>query len=238
MKNKKTRPKPFKFFMQFPKIAKQLGIKQIALGGGEPSMFPDFIEEFSKECKKHKVIVNMTTNGDNITKDNIKKFKNITLISFSFDRFKILSLDDIKTLFKKIDLVKKNKIKTGINLQLDPYLIKHLYPMLGEMFKHADYVYLLQSKPSNLKLDKNLRIRLLGARKLFKKVYVDDSLRMCLGFSKSCHRGRQIVSIDFSGNVYKCSFDKPFVKLKKPQDLINIVKKQYPFEKTCECPFI
>jgi MoaA/NifB/PqqE/SkfB family radical SAM enzyme len=238
MRQKIGRRRSRDFFLKFPKIAKDLGIKQIALGGGEPSLYPGFIEKFGKECKKNKVIVNMTTNGDGISKGNIKKFRYLTLISFSFDRFKIHSKEDADRLFQKMDLTKRHKIKVGVNLQLDPFLVKNLNPMLAEIFKHADNVYLLQSKPSCIACDQELKNKILVAKSTFKRVYVDESLRMSLGFSKSCNRGREIISIDHTGKVYKCSFDEPFAKLKKPEELIRIVRKEYPFTKTNACTFV
>lgn len=238
MKNKSGRAKSTSFFLKFPKISKRLGIKQIALGGGEPSLFPDFIEKFGKECKKNKIIANMTTNGYGISEKTMKKYRHLTLISFSIDKFKIHSLEDLNDIFKKMDLAKKYKIKVGCNLQLDTFVIDHLYYFLKEITKHSDYIYLLQPKPSFISMQPNLRTRLLGARYTFKNVFVDDSLKMAMGFSRNCGRGRDIISIDFSGNAYKCSFDNPFAKLEKAEDLIKIVKEGYPFGKTMKCPFI
>jgi len=238
MRQKKGRRRSHDFFLKFPKIAKNLGIKQIALGGGEPSLFPDFVENFGKECKKNKVIVNMTTNGDGISEDSIEKFRYLTLISFSFDRFKIHSKEDTDRLFQKMDLTREHRIKVGVNLQLDPFLVKNLNPILADIFKHADNVYLLQSKPSCIISDQELKNKILVAKSMFKRVYVDESLCMSLGFSKSCNRGREIISIDHAGRVYKCSFDEPFAKLKKPEELISIVRKEYPFTKTNACPFV
>jgi MoaA/NifB/PqqE/SkfB family radical SAM enzyme len=238
MRQKTGRRKNHDFFLKFPKIAKDLRIKQIALGGGEPSLYPEFIEEFGKGCKKNKVIVNMTTNGDGISEDNIEKFRYLTLISFSFDRFKIHSKEDADRLFQKIDLAKNHKIKVGVNLQLDPFLAKNLNQILADIFKHADSVYLLQSKPSCITCDQELKNKILVAKSTFKRVYIDESLRMSLGFSKSCNRGREIISIDHTGKVYKCSFDEPIARLKRPEELISIVRKEYPFTKTNACPFV
>lgn len=238
MKDKRGEARSEDFFMEFPEIAKRLGIPQIALGGGEPSLFPDFIEGFSCECRKHGIILNMTTNGDGISEEVMDRLRHLTLISFSFDRFKIISRSDIESMFRKMELVRSHGIRTGMNIQLDPMILENLYPFLGEISKHSDNIYLLQSKPGIMDYGARERTRILGASSLFDNLYVDDSLRMCLGFSNSCGRGREIISVDSGGGVYGCSFDKPFDMLDEAGDLIEIVNENYPFEVTTHCPFV
>ena len=58
-------------------------------------------------------------------------------------------------------------------------------------------------------------------------------------WKKSCHYGKDLVSIDETGNICGCSFDpkdKALLKLEKPSDLMKITKI-----KVCErfnCPYL
>jgi pyruvate-formate lyase-activating enzyme len=36
---------------------------QVALGGGEPTLFPELVEQFAQECKDYDLTCNLTTNG-------------------------------------------------------------------------------------------------------------------------------------------------------------------------------
>lgn len=226
------------FFLGLLPVAKELGIQQIALGGGEPSLFPDFVERFAKEAKKLSLIVNMTSNGDGITTDTISHFKGLTMISLSLDRYKVSSAKDVENLFTKMDLIKAAGLKVGCNLQLDTKLIENLHHISADIFEHADNLYLLQSKPSNIIVDEALKKRLLGVTLRFKNVLVDDSLQLGLGRKDSCSRGREIISIDHAGRAYYCSFDKNFMDLEQPSDLKKAVKEHYPIEPTQKCPFV
>jgi MoaA/NifB/PqqE/SkfB family radical SAM enzyme len=226
------------FFMPFAGIARQLGIKQIALGGGEPTLFPNFVRSFAKACRENGVIVNMTTNGDGFNEKNMYYFKDLTLVSFSLDRHKVHSRVELHRLFEKMSLAHAVGLKVGANVQLDAFIIEHLYDMLGELFNYCQRVYLLQPKPNEVALDSGLRTKLLTASCLYNNLYADDSLLMALGLSSDCGRGRRIISVDYGGGVSACSFDQSFAMLKVPADLINIVEEHYPFQTTMTCPFL
>lgn len=230
--------KPHQFFYDLFPATKALGIEQIALGGGEPSLFPDFVETFCAKAREQDIIVNMTSNGDGLTPETMPKFAGLTMISISMDRFKVKQPEDVKWIFSKMDLVRDSGLKVGCNLQLDPFLIDNLYPMLAKILEHADYVYLLQTKPSNIKVNEDLKKRLLGVTLAFGRVFVDDSIQLGLERKEGCSRGTEIVSIDHAGRAYKCSFDEPFAQLENGGDLVELVEKEYPFELTTECPFL
>jgi hypothetical protein len=161
------------------------------------------------------------------------------MISFSFDKNKQKSLEDIKNLFNKMDLIKTTKTKVGCNLLLDDYILKNIYNFIAEIKKHADYVYLLGPKPNTLLTDiKIMKKKIFTATFLFKNIFVDNSIALRLGLVKSCERGNKIISIDPYGGVSYCSFDKHVCILKKAEDLINFVNTNYPQPKTHECPFL
>ncbi len=226
------------FFMPFAGIARQLGIRQIALGGGEPTIFPDFVRFFAKACRENGVILNMTTNGDCFNESNMSCFKDLTLVSFSLDRHKVHSRSELHRLFHKMSLARAVGLKVGANVQLDDFIIAHLYDMLGELFNYCRRVYLLQPKPNKVALDSGLKTKLLTASCIYNNLYADDSLLMALGLSSECGRGRRIISVDYGGGVSACSFDQSFAMIKEPTDLIDIVEEYYPFQTTTVCPFL
>lgn len=226
------------FFMPFASIAGEMGIRQIALGGGEPTLFPEFVAEFGAACRQNGVILNMTTNGDGFNSKNINFYKDLTLVSFSIDKDKIHSKYDLESLYAKMKLAREAGLQVGVNLQLDPFIIKHLYEMLKELLCHCHRVYLLQPKPSAVDLDSELKTKLLTANSVFDHMYVDESLLMGLGLSDECGRGRRIVSVDYNGGVSCCSFDQQLAVLEEPADLISIIETHYPFQPTANCPFL
>lgn len=226
------------FFMPFASIAGEMGIKQIALGGGEPTLFPEFVAEFGAACSQNGVILNMTTNGDGFNGDRLDKFKDLTLVSFSIDRHKVRNTRELHSLFDKMRLASAAGLKVGANVQLDSFIIKHLYELLKELFCHCHRVYLLQPKPTKLLPDAGIKTRLQTASSLYENLYADESLLMKLGLSETCGRGQKMVSVDYCGGVSCCSFDKSFASLTKARDLVEIINKHYPFPKTTQCPFL
>jgi len=55
--------KPLQFWKDAIPYFKELGIPQVAAGGGEPLMRPDWIKELAKKCKDNGLYFNFTTNG-------------------------------------------------------------------------------------------------------------------------------------------------------------------------------
>lgn len=235
----KTGPvKDPEFFLPFANIAGQLGIKQVALGGGEPTLFPEFISQFAEACRQAGIILNMTTNGDGFNESNLAYYQNLTLVSFSLDRHKVRSSEELHALFDKMSLARAAGLQVGANLQLDSFIIEHLYELLGELFNFCRRVYLLQPKPGKNGLDLGLKTKLLTANLLFEHLYADESLLMALGLSDQCGRGCRIISVDYTGGVSSCSFDQPLARLTEPADLIEVVKSNYPFPTTSTCLFL
>ncbi len=229
--------KDFTFFLDFPKIAQQINIPQIALGGGEPTLFPQFIKQFASKCKKYGIIVNLTTNGYNISPEILPFLQDFTMISFSFDAFKVQNVNDAQILFEKMDLMREAGKIVGVNILLDEKTISNLDLIIGEIQQHADRLYFLQKKPSTINDGQELKIRLLKHKLFFPEIYVDDCLQMFFGHKESCERGKGIISINPTGEVSYCSFDRPFAQLSQARDLISILNLHYPQEKTTSCPY-
>ena len=49
-------------FLGLPRYLKDI-TEQVALGGGEPTLYPELVDQFTKECEDYDLICNLTTNG-------------------------------------------------------------------------------------------------------------------------------------------------------------------------------
>jgi len=70
------------------------------------------------------------------------------------------------------------------------------------------------------------------------KILVDESIKLSLGYSNYCGRGREIVSIHPDRSVRPCSFSNSIGYFKEVEDIYNIIKKKYPMRKTKKCLFL
>lgn len=229
---------------------------QIALGSdGEPFMDIPFVKKFSKECKNNELICNVTSNGrllmdldDRELKDILK---NITLLSISFDNYKIKTKQDLKNYIQLVKRIKKiTKCQVGSNLLIN----KDMFEKNGLKFKilvdnlfmiGVDRVFALSPKnipcPDILKF--KLIYQILSVK--HKHFYIDDCSKMILeeekyfNWCKSCHYGKGFISINENGIITGCSFDcsdKALLKLKNPKDILKITKIK-PKERF-SCPYL
>ncbi len=226
------------FFMEFPRVARTLKISQIALGGGEPTLFPTFLHEFSMECKNQNIALTLTTNGANVTEENADDLRLFSLVSFSIDSEKVKEFPDLANIFRKIEILKRRNINTGVNLLLDDGIIGNLFNLTSLIKKYTENVYFLQLKPSNVVETESLKKALLQLRLFHSNLFIDDSLQLSFGTKECCSRGREFVSVSPYGDLSYCSFDQPFASLHEATDLGNLLEKHYPREKTTRCPFI
>jgi MoaA/NifB/PqqE/SkfB family radical SAM enzyme len=220
---------------------------QVALGGGEPFLHPEFIMKFAKEAKKHDLIVNVTTNGTIPLKP--EWIKDLTMISFSYDQHKWPGSKGFKDYIIRIRGVKESElVKVGCNLLMEDWLLSD-YQKLVHLILHifrvgkADMVFaLLPKKTKTPDIIKHRGIYNVLTY-LFDEFYVDDCTRMIFEnngydeWKKPCHYGSDMFSIDECGQVTGCSFsDKILLRLKKPKDILKIPKIK--FEKRMKCPYL
>ena len=230
--------KPHKWFKDLIPYISEL-TEQVAVGGGEPFMHPEFIRDFSKECVNNGLICNVTTNGTLPMADYID---DIEMVSVSYDRYKYPYLYDYLECVRKIH----NKTRVGCNLLMENNFIKYpkmfLY-VLDKLFDMVERVFALY--PKNWDFIDILKFKAIYYAPTFKykHFYVDDLTNMILtqnkyqGWDKPCHFARDIISIDERGFVYGCSFDKkPLLKLDKPKDLLNILDVKY--KERYSCPYL
>jgi organic radical activating enzyme len=251
-KAKTGNEKPLQFFIDCIKYVKELA-PQIALGGGEPFLFPGFVSTLGEECKKQGVILNVTTNGTLIRNMDSASLhqavKDVTMVSVSLDHEK---WDDLRVYAFVARRLKSAKpgLLVGTNLLLEPVLFeergKPLYTIVEWCIRKArvDRVFLLY--PKNLPLGADIlqyKGLLSAVSTVFpRKVFTDDLTRQILEYdyppwSVPCHHGRDIVSIDEEGGVHGCSFDtEPVLRMAVPSDIVRI--KGINFDARTSCPFL
>jgi len=237
-------PKQF-FIDMVPHIAELS--EQVAVGGGEPLMFPNFIRKFGKACKENGLIFNFTTNGTLIEETPDDVFENVTMVSISFDRWKITKKDDLIRYYRAVKRLNKLGVKVGANLLVDKETLNRgmLVPTVDLLFRKMGVERVFALCPKNWEIGNMLehRVEYLYLTMKYKHFYVDDLTNIILkeksysGWKGSCHFGKNIVSIDEMGRIHGCSFEEDSVlDLKRPEDLLKI--RDIKIEERFECPFL
>jgi len=237
-----------KLFLGLPEYLSQI-TEQVAIGGGEPTLFPEMVSKFAKECKKYDLICNITTNGYAIRKwsdKEIKKFsENLTMVSVSLDKEKMRywkNMDEYIKVVKKLQkyslvgcnlLIDEDMFKDAIFVRLVEYLFKKGIDRVFALYpKNAYFVDILPYKDYYLYLST-----------IYPKFYIDDLTYMILdeerysNWKEPCHYGKDIISIDEKGRVTGCSFSDEFkLTLRKPEDILKV--NDVVFKDIFSCPYI
>ena len=101
-------------------------VLQVALGGGEPTLHPNFVQILRKLRIEGNIIPNYTTNGTNLTHSILratKKYCGAVAVSYSRDRE--------KELFNAVQKLRRYNIQTHLNL----IMFKSQIPYLAEIVK-------------------------------------------------------------------------------------------------------
>ena len=241
--------KDLSFFLGLPLYLKEI-TRQVALGGGEPFLYPyTFVRPFSKECSRYRIICNVTTNGtyfqklfqENLVEELREVLKYITMVSISFDKEKVRNKEDIDNYFKVVDWIKRiAEVKVVCNLLVDEEMFdekNRFFYLVEELLAHVDSVYALCSKLIKYPPILERKAEYLLLTKLHpEKFFVDDltykiiSEKSYDNWKTPCHYGSKIVSIDKYGRVFGCSFDD------KEED--KIIQLEYPGDVLCLKPGI
>jgi MoaA/NifB/PqqE/SkfB family radical SAM enzyme len=227
------------WFLDFPRICKELDIPQIALGGGEPLLDMSFVKSFLGECKEYSIPVSITTNGKLISLPLSSEHRNIlkqaSLISLSIDSYKVPSMESLNSqLMKAYSLRHSLGIQIGLNVLLDPYLLSdytlyHFISYIRKTIGDTCNIYLLYPKPDHIGISTTeLKEQILPVVARFKHIYVDSYIALNLGYIDHCPRGKEILSIHPDGSLHLCSFDKAAFYLDRPDDLSQIVSSIVP----------
>jgi len=218
--------------------------EQVACGGGEPYMEPEFIEDFSKVCDDYDLTVNVTTNGS--LPDRIIKYsKYVTMVSVSYDSAKWRTIQDFMLTLHKL---REHGLRLGVNLlvEKDTFSPPLKFVSLVDLFlQEAERVFALFPKLTYFVPILDYRMYYLYLTLKHKHFYIDDATYSILcnesynEWKSPCHFGKDIVSINPRGYVTGCSFDgedKAVLKLDKPSDLLKI--RDLEFEERFSCPHI
>ena len=251
IKTKNTKPRKF-WYDLIPFFTKLTN--QIALGSsGEPFMDIPFVKKFGVLCKKNKIILNVTSNGrvlmdltDRELKNNLK---NITMISLSFDDYKIKIKQDLRNYIKLVKRIKKlTKTQVGSNLLVNKKMFENkginfikIVDMLFKMGVNRVFALVMKnySCPDILKFKfiyQYLTIK-------YEHFYIDDASKCVLeegkysNWKNKCHRGTGLISINEDGGISTCSFAQPFTYIKKPSDILNLKIPKTELG-TTYCPFL
>lgn len=235
---------PKEFFIKLIPYIKEIA-PQVAVGGGECLLFPEFIKEFAKECKKNNLYCNITTNGTLIPSVDDSVFKDITMVSISFDKYKIKAREDVKRFTDNIKKLKGLGVLVGVNFLIDAKeMEKCKFVKIVDWFFHLGVDRVFALYPKNVEF-----IDILKHKKQYeyltlkyKNFYVDDLTSKILAegydnWKTPCHYGKDVISIDENGYVAGCSFEtEKVLKLQEPSDLLKI--KNYVFSDRMSCPFL
>ena len=251
-KKKSDKDKPLQFWYDLVPYISKLS-NQIALGGGEPITNIPFVKKLGKICKKNKVLLNVTSNGRLLMglkgKELKETLKDITMISLSFDGYKIQTKENLDNYIKLVKRIKKHtKCQVGSNLLVNEKMFGKnglgFKKVVDNLFKiGCDRVFALIMKnyscPNILKF--KLIYQYLSIK--HKHFFVDDASKMILeegkysNWKNKCHRGKSLISINEDGGVSSCSFAKPFTKLDKPKDILKLKIPKAELG-TNYCPFL
>lgn len=208
---------------------------QVALGGGEPTMHPNFIEILRKLRIEGDIIPNYTTNGSNLSPKIIeatKKYCGAVAVSYSEDR-----LDQTINTVKEFV---RNGIKTNLHIVLlrshIPKLTKitETFAKLGIsnvvllLFKPIGRGHLLQEEVLDIKNKQSLSLEIVKIINLRKKYNIKLSIDACSVFAvknfpflpesiQGCTGGIYSCYIDWNLQMKPCSFmqDVKGINLKK-----------------------
>ncbi len=253
-KSKSNKDKPLKFWYDLVPYISKLS-NQIALEGGEPTTNLPFIKKFGKICKKNKVILNITSNGRILAKLNDRELKavlkDITMVSLSYDDYKVRTKQDLKNYIQLVQRIKKiTKCQVGSNLLINKKMFENnglkFKILVDNLFKvGVDRVFALS--PKNIPCPDILRFKLIYQilSVKHKHFYIDDCSKCVLeegkysNWKNKCHYGEGLISINESGEITGCSFDcsdKALLRLKNPKDILKITKIK-PKERF-SCPYL
>ena len=235
-------------FLGLPRFLKDI-TGQVALGGGEPTLYPKLVEQFTQECKDYDLICNLTTNGYLIKdweNEKVEQFcNNLTMISVSLDQAKYRQWRNGNEFLKTCEKLQKHTF-VGCNLLADKDLMAggNLIKMVDRLFERdLDRVFSLYPKNvPYIDILPHMDYYLYLTTK-YNDFYVDDLTYKILDEGKyenwetPCHYGKDIISIDEKGQVSGCSFSDDYrLILKKPKDVLKV--NDVCFEDRHSCPYL
>lgn len=214
----------YKFVLEQLSNKKYGTVFQVALGGGEPLLHPDFnrIIELTRE---YGIVPNYTTSGKYFNQENIKATREFCgAVAISWDPYRDVTLEELS---KMGELLKTNSIRSNIHFVVSDSTIDAATDILNgkmdKILKDFNAVIFLTYKPvgrakntevikSAVKLKKFLKMvdnpvtkLKIGFDACFVPVLIKNS-QIDVDFVDSCECGFFSLYIDEKLNVTPCSF--------------------------------
>lgn len=197
--------------------AKEVGVLQIAIGGGNPNQHPDFIQ-ILKNTFENGIVPSYTSNGDGLTND---------ILSATSQYCGAMAISAYKPYDKLNEIINKIKlhdIKLNLHFVLDKYSINDAIDWLNnppKFLKKINAIIFLNYKPINssaeLSLSKSSRLEefftLVNRRYSFKIGFdscsvsgIVDEMDVNPIYFESCEAARFSAFISEEMKMYPCSF--------------------------------
>jgi radical SAM protein with 4Fe4S-binding SPASM domain len=203
--------------------ASQLGVLQIALGGGNPNYHPQFCEILRITREKYGIVVSYTTNGNLLTND---------ILNFSKEYCGAIALSayyDDKTMESIVNKIISYKIKLNIHFLLTSATMNKAIRWLRnppDFLKKVNAIVFLNYKPLGRDINKNLLLNNSSLIELFFSLISGGNYPFKIGFDscsiswlvkylkidnrfiEPCEAARFSAFIDENLNMYPCSFSQ------------------------------
>lgn len=217
----------YRFALQELTNEKYGSIFQVALGGGEPLLHPNFNEIIKVTREEFGIIPNYTTSGKFFNQENIEATRNYCgAVAISWDPYRNLSLEE---LLKTGSYLKDNDILANIHYVISEKTINDAVDLLkgkyDEYIRDFNSVIFLTYKPTG-RAENSESIKSADALKTFTNLVDNPVTNTKIGFDAcfvpvlmkatgvnidlidSCECGFFSVYIDENLNVTPCSFCK------------------------------
>lgn len=216
--NKKGKHMSMEDFQCIIEQAEDIGVLQIALGGGNPNQHPQFAE-ILKLVRKHNIVPSYTTNGDGLSHEILSATADYCG-AMAVSYYPSKSFDFVKLLEK----IKEYHIKTNVHLILNSSTIDFATKWLispPDFFNNVNALIFLNYKPINKSLDLSIKdkskietfFRTASECKTIKIGFdsccisgIAQWMNVYPFFMESCEAGRFSAFISEEMQMYPCSF--------------------------------
>jgi len=250
------------FFLRLIEVAKQLGIREIAIPGNYVKRRENFSFESNPNWdtidknvyyfkwmkdKTKEVGLDFVTfvNYDFITQyKDVIDFKDISLMGISINDFVTKTPEKKKEALDLFRQMRSHVKRLNCNILLTDGMVTQLNNGLAEeILEVTDTIYLLMQQPLFVPLDtvytriKKLKDTLMTM--LEDRVFLDSCIYREMGMTGGACSRHDMIYVNPYGEIKKCMYDKEnlFV-LQKPEDLEHVYNNLYPQAPLISCDLV
>lgn len=248
---------PPSFFVELVKVAKSIGIKEIAIPANfkkvknNPLKPADY--ELDKNifyytllknaAKEHGLEFTCTANYDFITNyiETIHGLlDDVSLMSISINDFSTGASNKKQEALNILSKIKSKVPIVNCNIMISPNMVQLLKNgLMKEILERVDTVYLLIQKPMVVSMD-TVKEWLSGLEEFFEmldgRIILDSCLKSAFGLTDGVCSRHQLIYVNPYGEIKNCSYDgNSLFALKQPQDLIELYGNHYPQRQLFNC---